>query len=355
MGYPIRVLIVGTGQMGSGMARQVLDTPGLELVGAFGKRRERAGADLGRAIGLDRDLGIAIDAELGTAAERTRPHVALQATCSRLDDAWPEIAVLLRKGISVVSIAEEMAYPACRSPTIAAEMADLAGAKGAAVVGTGINPGFVLDLLVVALTGVCSSVEAITATRVNDLSSYGPTVLEAQGVGLTREAFEAGLNDGSVTGHFGFPESISMIAAALGCRVDRIEQTVEPIVSEVRRETPYVTVEPGCVAGSRHCATGYRDGTPFITLVHPQQVRPELAGVETGDSIEITGTPGLRLAGSPEIPGGAGTVAIAVNMIPRILAAAPGLYTMTELPVPAALLGGARWPAERREGAPGHG
>lgn len=349
MGNPIRVLILGTGQMGSGMARHVLDMPGLDLAGAYGKRRERAGTDLGRAIGLDRDLGITIDADLRTAAKRTRPHVALQATCSRLEDAWPEIAVLLRDGISIVSIAEEMAYPACRSPAIAAEMADLACANGAAVVGTGINPGFVLDLLVVALTGVCSTVEAITAIRVNDLSSYGPTVLEAQGVGLTRDAFEAGLNDGTVTGHFGFPESISMIAAALGCSIDRIEQTVEPIVSEVRCETLFVTVEPGCVAGTRHTAMGYRDGAPFITLVHPQQVRPELAGVETGDSIEIAGTPSLHLSGSPEIPGGAGTVAIAVNMIPRILAASPGLYTMTELPVPAALLGGAPclsgWPS----------
>ena len=342
MGNPIRVLIVGTGQMGAGMARRVLDTPGLDLAGAYGKRCEQAGNDLGRAIGLERDLGIAIDADLGTAAKRTRPHVALQATCSRLDDAWPEIAVLLRHRVSVISIAEEMAYPASRSPAIAAEMAELARANGAAVVGTGINPGFVLDLLVVALTGVCSTVEGITATRVNDLSCYGPTVLEAQGVGLTLEAFEAGVSDGTVTGHLGFPESISMIAAALGCAVERIEQKVEPIMSEVRRETPFVTVEPGRVAGTRHSAIGYRDGAPFITLLHPQQVRPELAGVETGDTIEIAGTPGLRLSGSPEIPGGVGTVAIAVNMIPRIIAAAPGLYAMTELPVPAALLGGAR-------------
>lgn len=339
MHKPIRVAILGTGQMGCGIARRVLSVPGLELVAAYGKRPERAGTDVGRAIGLERDLGVAIDADLSAAVERTLPDVAIQATCSTLDDAWPEIAVLLRNGVSIVSIAEEMAYPAYRSPDIASEMQALARANGAAVVGTGINPGFVLDLLVVTLTGVCSAVDAITATRVNDLSPYGPAVLSAQGVGLTPDAFEAGLNDGTVTGHVGFPESISMIAAALGCTVERIEQTIEPLVSEVRRETPFVTVEPGCVAGTRHTAIAYRGREPFITLAHPQQVRPELAGVETGDSIEIAGRPNLRLAGSPEIPGGEGTVAVAVNMIPRILAAAPGLYAMTELPVPAALLG----------------
>jgi len=336
----IRVLVLGTGQMGSGIARHVLEVPGLELVGAYGRRRQRAGSDLGRAIGL-RDLGIAIDADLPAAAERTRPDVAVQATCSRLDDAWPEIAVLLRAGVGVVSIAEEMAFPACRSPAIAAEMRDLAVAGGAAVVGTGINPGFVLDLLVIALSGVCLRVDSITATRVNDLAPYGPTVLDAQGVGLTPEAFAAGVKSGTVTGHLGFAESIAMIAAALGCAIERIEPTIEPIVSEVRRETPFVTVAPGCVAGTRHSAVAYRAGRPFITLVHPQQVRPELAGVATGDTIEIAGDPGLRLAGSPEIPGGKGTVAMAVNMIPRIFAAAPGLYSAAELPVPAALPRGA--------------
>jgi 4-hydroxy-tetrahydrodipicolinate reductase len=336
------------------MARYVLEAPGLELTGAYARRRERAGTDLGRAIGLGRDLGIAIDADLGAVVKRTRPHVALQATCSRLEQAWPEIAVLLREGVSVVSIAEEMAYPACRSPAIAAEMAELACAGGAAVVGTGVNPGFVLDLLVVALTGVCSSIEAIRATRINDLSPYGPTVLEAQGVGMTPDAFEAGLAAGRVTGHFGFPESMSMIASALGCTIERIEQRVEPIISEVRREIPSITVEPGQVAGTTHTAVGYRNGAPFITLVHPQQVRPEIAGVETGDRIEIIGRPSLCLSGSPEIPGGAATTAIAVNTIPRILAASPGLYAMTELPVPAALLGGVKR-RERRAEVPCHG
>ena len=228
-------MILGTGQMGAGIARHILDTTGLELVGAYGRRRERSGTDVGRAIGLKRDLGFAIEADLAALAERTQADVAVQATCSRLDDAWPEIAILLRQGVSVVSIAEEVAYPAYRSPTIAAEMDALARANGAAVVGTGINPGFVLDLLIIALTGVCLTVDSITATRVNDLSAYGPTVLEAQGVGLTPEAFEARATSGTVTGHIGFCESISMIAEALGCAIDRIEQSIEPIISEVRR------------------------------------------------------------------------------------------------------------------------
>ncbi len=338
----IRVLVLGTGQMGSGVARLVLDKPGLELVGGYGRRSERAGTDLGRAIGMDRDLGIRLGASLNLEIARGQPHIAIQTTCSRLADALPEISTLVRSRVHVISIAEEMAYPAAQSAAAASEINRLAIEHGVAVLGTGINPGFVLDLLVIVLTGVCSEVRSIVATRVNDLSPYGPSVLASQGVGLTPAAFHQGLEDGTVVGHFGFPQSIHMIADTLGWEIERIEQRREPIVSAVRRETPFIVVEPGHVAGCLHTAVGYGAGRALITLVHPQQVHPHLEGVQTGDTIEITGTPNVRLAGSPEIAGGRGTIALAVNMIPRVLNAAPGLHSMADLPVPAAMLADAR-------------
>jgi 4-hydroxy-tetrahydrodipicolinate reductase len=342
MGDLIRVLILGTGQMGAGIARLVLEKPGLELAGAYARRAERAGMDIGQAIGVGKDLGIAIEADLTTAVQRTRPHIAIQATCSKLEDAWPEISMVLRHGVPIVSIAEEMAYPACSSPAIAQEMHNLAQAQGVVALGTGINPGFVLDLLVIAMTGVCARIDFITATRVNDLSPYGPSVLQAQGVGLEPEAFAPGVKSGTVAGHFGFPQSIRMIGTALGLNIGRIEEERRPIVSQVHRETAFVSVAPGQVAGCAHTATAYDGDKPIITLVHPQQIRPELEGVETGDTIEISGTPSLRLEARPEIPGGQGTIAIAVNMIPRVLNAAPGLHTMADLPVPSAMMGDAR-------------
>ncbi len=338
----IRVLVLGTGQMGSGIARLVLDKQGLELVGAYGKRVERAGLDLGAAIGLDQELGIKIGSELDTVLEQTRPHVAIQATCSKLTDAIEEISVLLRHGVHVITIAEEMAYPAGQSPPIASELNQLAIAHGVSIVGTGINPGFVLDLLVIMLTGVCSDIQSITARRVNDLAPYGPSVLASQGVGLSPEAFRLGLQDGTVVGHVGFTESIHMIADAVGWEIERIEERREPIISAVSRETPFVKIESGQVAGCLHTAEAYRQGKPVITLVHPQQIQPYLEAVDTEDMIEIFGTPNIRLTGSPEIPGGQGTIALAVNMIPRLLNASPGLHSMADLPVPAAILGDVR-------------
>ena len=338
----IRVLVLGTGRMGSGIARLVLDKPGMELVGAYGRRRGRAGMDLGQAIGLERDLGLALGNDLAAVIEQTRPEIAIQATCSRVVDARDELETLVHHGVHVISIAEQLVYTACSSPSFARDLQEMAVARDVAVLGTGINPGFVLDLLIIALTGVCADVHSIKARRVNDLSPYGPSVLAAQGVGLSPAEFDRGLAEGRVAGHYGFAESIHLIGAALGWQITRIEETREPIIASIRRETPAVVVEPGEVAGCNHRAVAYREEQPVITLMHPQQVHPELEGVATEDVIEITGAPDIRLAGSPEIPGGQGTVALAVNMIPRVLSAPPGLHTMAELPVPAALLGDVR-------------
>jgi 4-hydroxy-tetrahydrodipicolinate reductase len=339
LGEAVRVIVLGTGRMGSAIVELLLEKPGLELAGAFGRRRERAGTDVGLAVGRAEPLELAIESDLVALLERTRPAVAIQATCSRLADAEEEIATCLARGVHVISIAEEMAWPAASAPERAARLDALARAHGVVAIGTGVNPGFVLDTLVVTLTGVCARVDAIRARRVNDLAPYGPTVLRSQGVGLAPEAFRAAVDDGAVVGHVGFRESIAMVAAALGWKVERVEETREPIVSSVRRETPHATVEPGQVAGCLHRAVGFVEGRPAIVFEHPQQIRPEAEGVVTEDAIEIDGRPDVRLAGSPEIPGGVATAALAVNLVPRVLAATPGLRAMTDLPPPAAIPG----------------
>jgi len=335
----IRVLVLGTGQMGSGIARLVLQKPQLELVGVFARRSERGGHDAGPLIGLEHDIGVEVCSDLDGLVRTVPAQVAIQATCSRLAEAFDEIALLLKAGVHVVSIAEEMAWPAAASPGLAGQLHALAIEHATALVGTGVNPGFVLDWLPLVLSGACAEIRAIRAERVNDLSPYGPAVLRAQGVGLTPAQFEAGLRDGTVVGHFGFPQSIGLIADALGWQIEHIEERREAIVSQVARSTPFVEVQPGRVAGCRHSATAWSGGRAVISLSHPQQIHPQLEGVMTGDSIAIEGTPDIHLSGSPEIPGGIATQALAVNMVPRILDAAPGLHAATALPPATALPG----------------
>lgn len=338
MRKPIRVLQWGLGAMGGGMARLMLEKSGLEIVAAVGRPRHN-GKDLGEVLGIGKKLGIIVTDNPDTVLDKEKVDCVGLATTSWTATQMPDLRKILDAGINCVTITEEMADPEAQNPELAAEIDALAKKNGVSVLGTGVNPGFVLDLLIVTLTGGCETVERIEASRVNDLSPYGHTVMRSQGVGTTPEAFRAGLADGSIVGHVGFPESIHMISEALGLGVDRIEQSREPIISKVYRETPEVKVEPGMVAGCVHTGIGYRGDREVIRLVHPQQIHPHLENQDTGDYIHIYGTPEVNMTIKPEIAGGKATIGIAVNMIPHVVAATPGLKRMIDLPAPAALMG----------------
>ncbi len=333
-----RVVLWGLGAMGQGIARALLGRTGVEVVGALDTSPEKAGRDLGEVVGSGRPTGVRVSNVPEEVLDRAGADLVIIATTSFLRDLLPQVRRSLEAGANVISIGEEMAYPWVEDPDRARELDRLARAQGYTVLGTGINPGFVLDTLIIALTGACLEVKRIHALRVNDLSPFGPTVMRTQGVGTTPQDFRKGLVEGTVVGHIGFPQSIHLIAKALGWRIERIDQEREPIISKTYRRTPYVNVAPGEVAGCRHTARAYVNGREAIVLEHPQQVLPGTEGVETGDFIRIEGTPSINLRIQPEIPGGTGTIALAVNMIPLVISAGPGLVTMADLPVPRAVL-----------------
>lgn len=268
--------------------------------------------------------------------------VVLLATDSFTKGAFDKIKHVLERKINVISTAEEMAYPQAQEPELAKELDKIAKENGVSVLGTGINPGFVLDLLILALTGTCEEVDYIKAARVNDLSPFGTAVMVEQGVGVTKEVFEKGVEDGSIAGHVGFPESIRMITDGIGWNLEKIDQTREPIMSNVYRKSEYAEVQAGNVAGCRQCGYGYVDGQMKVEMEHPQQILPHLEGLSTGDYVSIKGTPNIDLQITPEIPGGIGTIAMCVNSIPHVINAIPGLKTMLDIPVPRAIMGDVR-------------
>lgn len=341
----IRVVQWGLGAMGGGIAKLLLSKDGIEVVGAVDARPDVNGMDLGEVLGMDA-VGVPVTTNLDELLDNDKVDVVTIATTSWVERQLPDLCRILSAGINVVSIAEELAAPEAQHPEAAAELDALAKEHGVSIVGVGVNPGFVLDLLVVTLTAGSHEVTSVEATRVNDLSPYGPTVLSTQGVGTSPEQFAAGVADGSIVGHVGFPESIRLISDALGLGVDRVEETREPIVSSVRREFRNVVIDPGMVAGCSHVGIGYRGDTEVVRLTHPQQVLPELEGQSTGDYITIHGVPEISMSTGPEIAGGVATIGIAVNAVPRILAASPGLKRVIDLPTPNALMGPAAY--ERR-------
>jgi len=302
----IKVAEWGTGMMGQGLLGYILDRPkDIDLIGVIVTNPAKEGKTVGELLGRPCDVKMTTDFE----------------------------AVLAKKP-DVVCIAEKLSYPWASDP----ERADLfdrtAKEHGVSCLGTGINPGFVLDALIVMWSSICLRVDSIEASRVNDLSPFGPTVMKGQGVGTTVEEFEKGVADGAIVGHIGFPESIMLIAKALGWKIDRIEETREPIVTEVERSTQHVNVPAGWVAGCKQVGKGYVGDELKIHLIHPQQIHPEMAGVGTGDYIKITGDPNVNMVNSPEIPGGKGTYASTGNYIPLMKDAPAGMLTVVDLPLP---------------------
>ncbi len=348
----IKVVIWGFGAMGSGMARMLLSKKGVRITGVCDTRPERKDKSIFDLMKIDRGSrpDVVVRENIQDIVCKGCADVALLATDSFTAKAFDKIIYLVKNGLNVITTAEEMAYPSASEPELAEKIDRAARENGVTVLGTGINPGLIMDLLVVLMTGACMDVEHIKAERVNSLSPFGPAVMEEQGVGLSVEDFEKGAADGTLAGHVGFNESVGMIADALGWKLDgRVEQTMEPIVSTVKRKSEFARVEAGKVAGCMMRGTGRVAGAPCIEMIHPQQIEPEAEGTETGDYINIKGTPDINLSIKPEVPGGTGTIAMCVNMIPQVINGSPGLKTMLDLPVPRAIMGDMRDRIEKRE------
>jgi hypothetical protein len=328
----IKVAEWGTGMMGQGLLGFILDRPkDIDLVGVIVTNPAKEGKSAGELLGRPCDVKMTTDF---AAVLAKKPDVVCINTQSNLHEITDQVVPALEAGCNVICIAEKLSYPWASDAAWAERIDALARKHGVTVLGTGINPGFMLDALIVMWSSICLRVDKIVATRVNDLSPFGPTVMTGQGVGTTVEQFEKGVADGSIVGHIGFPESIRLIAKALDWQIDRIEETREPIVTKVERSTPHVHVAPGDVAGCRHIGRGYVGSEVKIELIHPQQIHPELEGVDTGDYIEIHGDPNVNMANKPEIPGGKGTYASTGNYIPLMKDAPAGMLTVVDMPLP---------------------
>jgi 4-hydroxy-tetrahydrodipicolinate reductase len=338
----VKVIIWGLGAMGSGMADMLLKKKGVDIVGAVGR-----GDKLGKSMYdyIKTEKGNRPDIIIGTPEDVIKEgaaDVVLTCTDSYTKKAFERLKFVLERKINIVSSAEEMAYPKAQAPEEAKLLDEIAKANGVSILGTGINPGLIMDLLVIIMTGCCEEVDHIISRRVNSLSPFGPAVMEEQGIGITKEEFLEGVKTGHLSGHVGFHESIRMISDAIGWNVEKVTQSMEPIMTDVDRKSPYGFAKAGNVAGCAMKGYGYVDGELKIEMDHPQQIEPEQVGIQTGDYVIIKGTPNINMVNSPEVPGGIGTIAMCVNMIPHIINARPGLKTMIDLPVPRAIMGDMR-------------
>jgi 4-hydroxy-tetrahydrodipicolinate reductase len=287
----------------------------------------KVGRDAGEVIGLDRSLGFVVAGNLAQALERTPADVVMHTTSSYFDLFKGQVTEILEAGLDIVSTAEELAFPWLSHPEDAAEIDALAKSAGKSVLGTGVNPGFLMDSLPLFITAICQRVDRIEVTRVINASVRRGPFQAKIGSGLTVDEFNTRMAAGRM-GHVGLPESINMIFHTLGRKLARYESGVEPMVADQPIKTEFFRVAPGRVRGLKQVARGYTEDGEFMTLTFIAALEEK----DDGDTIKIAGKPDLevKLKGTN---GDIATVAIAVNAIRRVREAAPGLVTMRDLPI----------------------
>jgi 2,4-diaminopentanoate dehydrogenase len=326
---PIKVLHVGLGPIGSAIVRQVANRKGFKIVGAVDIDPAKTGRDLGEVAGLERTTKVKVSSDLKKAIKSSKPDVAVLCTSSSLKQVMEQIETILTLRLPIVSTTEELAYPTKPNMRYARAIHELATKGKVAVLGTGVNPGFVMDALPIMLTGVCEQIDAIRIDRVQDARIRRLPFQQKIGAGLTREQFQRKVDDASVR-HVGLAESVSMIADALGWKLDRITDEIHPRIATETVASEFLAVDPGYVCGIVQDGIGYRDGAPVITL----HMEAYLGAPESYDSVEVTGSPALRMKIAGGVHGDIATASIAVNSIPKVLEVAPGLHTMRDMPLP---------------------
>lgn len=331
----IRIIVSGLGVVGSEAARQILERPDMKCVGVVDVDSAKLGKDLGEILGLSRKLGIEVSQTLSSVLVGNRADVVLDCTRSFVKEIQESLFSTIKSGMNFVSTSEELAYPAAQYPELAHEIDNLAKRYSVTVLATGINPGFSLDLLPLTLMSVCSVMKRVRAKRVADASVYATEPIHF-GIGKSLGEFEEELASGTIRGHIGFPEQIREIADAVGMRITDIKETRKASTSKTRRRGRFLTVEPGQVCGVEQVCIGLSEEEETITLSFQFVFQPDDAALKEdsiapGDHIFIEGEPNVE-ATIKTGASGLVTASHAVNAIPYVVQAPPGLLTMKDCP-----------------------
>jgi hypothetical protein len=325
----IRTIHFGVGAIGAEVVRAILDNPEIEVVGAVDASPAKAGQDLGEAAGLGRRLGIPVSYHAESLLKDVYADVVIHTTGSSLTEVYPQLLAILDSEKSVVSSCEELSYPWLRYPEISQQIDRKAKETGVRVLGTGVNPGFVMDLLPLMAATVCRQVKSINVERVVDVSRRRMQLQRKVGVGLSLKAFQQAADAGGI-GHVGLRESLCMVADTIGWRLDDVVETIEPVVAKKRQNTEYFSVDRGFVMGLKQTASGMLSGKQVARL----NLEMSVGAINPRDTIEIDATPPLKLMIPGGIQGDIATASIMANCVPSIARSRlTGLLTMRDLPL----------------------
>jgi hypothetical protein len=319
--HPISVAQYGIGPIGAEIARLLLTKPWIRIVAAVDIDPDKIGKDLGEVIGLGREVGVKV-----TASVQGKPDVICHSTGSRLRDVSAQLKDLLSRGCHVVSTCEELSFPL--DTEVREDLQQVARASNVTLLGTGVNPGFVMDKLPLTITAVCQDVQSVDIIRIQNASTRREPLQRKVGAGMTPDEFRAAVASGKIK-HMGLRESLMMVGNGLGVDFEQVSgESIEPIIADREIVTPYLTCAPGQVAGVHQTI----EGTGRI------RVRLELrmyVGAESvaADRVIVKGIPDVEMEIKHGIHGDRATAAMVVNSIPRVVQARPGVLTMDDIPI----------------------
>jgi 4-hydroxy-tetrahydrodipicolinate reductase len=322
-----RAALVGLGPIGIEVGKALLGRPYIELLGAADPATEIAGKPLSQILGTGPSTAVDGSAKglySRSKAGRHKQDVAVLCTGSRLESVMPQIQEAVEAGLHIVSTCEELAYPQLKHAVLAHEIDKLAKKHGVGVLGTGVNPGLVMDRLALAAAAACVRVEKVKVTRIVDAAKRRGPLRAKVGAGLTHEEFMKGV-EAKKLGHVGLSESAAIIAQGLGFPIEEITETIEPVLA--KKETDGIA--PGRVLGLHQIALVQAGDEARVVLDLTMAV-----GVsDPSDTIDIEGDPPVHMRVSGGFHGDRATVGCVVNAIPFIVGAPPGLHTVVTLPL----------------------
>jgi len=329
---PFTIIQVGLGPMGRLIATLLLKRRNIDVKGVVDIDPQFIGEKLSKFFDVGNDLNLVIESNLEVLLSKVKVDVLIITTSSFLEKVTPLIKQAVNSGSNVISICEELSYPFKLYPKLSEELDALAKSNNVTVVGTGINPGYLMDLLPIIITAPCQNVKSIKVTRRINSAKRREPFQRKIGTGLTSEEFHQKISQKEITGHVGLTQSIQMIAAALGFQYDEIiEFPPKEIITEKEFTTSYGEKVPkGYVCGLQSKAIAKKGENELIFLDFVAYAGEH----EEYDSIEINGNPSIRQKIIGGVHGDVGTAVMVANLIPIVIKAKAGLLTMKDLPVP---------------------
>jgi 2,4-diaminopentanoate dehydrogenase len=318
---PITVAQYGIGPIGAEIARLLLTKPWLKVVAAVDIDPNKIGKDLGDVIGLGRSVGVTVTPDLSVKAD-----VVCHSTGSRLVEVAGQLKDLLGRGSHVVSTCEELSFPL--DAKIREDLQQVAHANNAGLLGTGVNPGFVMDKLPLTITSVCQEVSSVEIIRIQNASTRREPLQRKVGASMTVDEFRAAVDAGKIK-HMGLRESLMLVGNGLGVEFTEVsDEKIEPIIADREITTQYLKVQPGQVAGVHQTIHG--KGRIDVRLELRMYVGAEDVAA---DRVIVRGVPDVEMEIKHGVHGDRATAAMVVNAIPRIVKARCGVLTMDDIPI----------------------